>query len=141
MRLVKESLAIRLAALWGFIAGASRHFWFYGADYTLEAQMAYLNRLHKLAEEELQAFISGKLVLSASERRLRCEPPVERRGWTGRSGFRILDHVGEVRKIGRNYVGRCPCCAELGHDRSADNLAVLIQDPAFTNVGLAARRT
>ena len=86
----------------GIHRGASRRFWFYGADYTLEAQMAYLNRLRKLTEGELQGFISGKeMPVSASERRVKSEPRVERRGWTGRSEFRILNHVGKVRKIGR----------------------------------------
>jgi hypothetical protein len=44
----------------GIHRGASRRFWFYGADYTVEAQIAYLNRLRKLTEQELQAFIAGK---------------------------------------------------------------------------------
>src|SRR2546425_8611257 len=30
-----------------------RSYWFYGADYTLEAQMAYLNRLKRITEEEM----------------------------------------------------------------------------------------
>jgi len=46
--------------------------------------MAYLTRLRKLTEEELQAFIRGKeMPFSASERRVKSEPRVERRGWTG----------------------------------------------------------
>src|SRR5215475_6936784 len=32
----------------GIHRGATRRFWFYGADYTFEAQMAYLNGLRKL---------------------------------------------------------------------------------------------
>ncbi len=81
----------------GIHRGASRRFWFYGADYTLEAQMAYLNRLRKLTEGELQAFISGKeMLLSASEARVKSKPRVERRSWTGRAEFRILDHALEV---------------------------------------------
>ena len=36
-----------------------------------------------------------------------------------------------VRKVGRNYVARCPSCADSGHDRSGDNLAILIEDPRF----------
>jgi len=45
--------------------------------------------------------------------------------------FRILDHVGKVRKVGRDYVTRCPSCADAGHDRSGDNLAILIEDPRY----------
>src|SRR6266567_3352199 len=44
----------------GIHRGASRRFWFYGADYTVEAQIAYLSRLRKLTRPELQIFIAGK---------------------------------------------------------------------------------
>ncbi|HJT01109.1 MAG TPA: hypothetical protein VJ756_18595 [Terriglobales bacterium] len=116
----------------GIHRGANRRFWFYGADYTLEAQMAYLNRLRKLTEGELQAFIVGKgLPTSASERPSESKPAMGHAGRTMRPTFRILEHIGKVRKVGRNYVGRCPSCAESGHDRSGDNLAVLVQDPRF----------
>ena len=44
----------------GIHRGANRRFWFYGADYTLEDQIAYLKRLRKVTEEELRRFIAGK---------------------------------------------------------------------------------
>jgi hypothetical protein len=44
----------------GIHRGANRRFWFYGADYTLEEQIAYLNRLRKVTEEELRKFIAGR---------------------------------------------------------------------------------
>jgi len=114
----------------GVHRGANRQFWFYGADYTVEAQIAYLNSLRKLTEPELQIFIAGK------EKPKPQNSPKERstagrRGRTACSEFRILEHVGPVRKVGRNYVTRCPSCAETGHDRSGDNLAILIEDPRF----------
>jgi hypothetical protein len=115
----------------GIHRGASRRFWFYSADYTVEAQIAYLIRLRKLTERELQIFIAGK------ERPKPENSPKGKsivsglRGRTARPEFRILEHVGAVRKIGRNYVTRCPSCAEAGHDRSGDNLAILIEDPRF----------
>jgi hypothetical protein len=46
-----------------------------------------------------------------------------------RQEFRILDHVGHARKVGRNYVTRCPSCADAGRDRAGDNLAISIGDP------------
>jgi TOTE conflict system, Archaeo-Eukaryotic Primase domain len=113
----------------GIHRGAHRRYWFYGADYDLEKQMTYLNRLRKISEEQLRAFIVGKTLPPEFERRrtssnevVHSLPP------TGRE-FRILDHVGQVRKVGRNYVTRCPSCAETGHDRSGDNLAISIEDP------------
>ena len=115
----------------GIHRGANRRFWFYGADYTLEAQMAYVNRLRKLTEEELGKFIAGKEVpINKDEPRRSRDPGATRIERPG-SEFSILDHVGEVRRVGRNYVGRCPSCREAGHDRSSDNLAILIEDPRF----------
>jgi hypothetical protein len=116
----------------GIHRGASRRFWFYGADYTVEAQIMYLNRLRKLTEQELQAFIAGKDGPKQDNApRSRIGESTFRRAGAGRSEFRILEHVGPVRKVGRNYVTRCPSCAEAGHDRSGDNLAILIDDPRF----------
>jgi hypothetical protein len=94
--------------------------------------MAYLNRLRKLTEAELQAFIAGKeSPVGLSDRQAHSNRAMECPGRALRSDFRILDHIGKVSKVGRNYVGRCPSCADSGHDRSGDNLAILIQDPRF----------
>jgi hypothetical protein len=111
----------------GIHRGANRRFWFYGADYTLQAQIAYLNGLRKVTEDELQRYIAGK------ERPAAVASPApgrDRRG-PSESDFRILAHVGAVRKLGRNYITRCPSCADSGHDRSGDNLAILIENPRF----------
>jgi hypothetical protein len=116
----------------GIHRGADRRFWFYGADYTLEAQIEYLNGLRKVTEEELRRFIAGKQLSQAElPARSARNVAIARRSGNGPSEFRILDHVGRVRKVGRNYVTRCPACADSGHDRSGDNLAILIQDPRF----------
>jgi len=116
----------------GIHRGAARRFWFYGADYTLDAQLAYLNGLRKVTEEELQQVIAGKeMPPGISAPRPERTAPRQFPGGGVRSEFRILEHVGKVRKVGRNYVARCPACAEAGHDRGGDNLAILIQDPRF----------
>ena len=116
----------------GVHRGANRRFWFYGANYTLDDQIAYLNSLRKVTEEGLRRFIVGK------ERpepdfapRSKTDISREPRKRNGQLEFRILEHVGAVRKVGRNYVTRCPSCADSGHDRSGDNLAILIEDPRF----------
>jgi hypothetical protein len=116
----------------GIHRGADRRFWFYGADYTLEDQIAYLNRLRKVTEEELRRFIAGKEKPEPefSPRPQRNISAARQKG-NGQPEFRILEHVGPVRKVGRNYVARCPSCADSGHDRSGDNLAILIEDPRF----------
>jgi hypothetical protein len=111
----------------GIHRGANRRYWFYGADYDLERQMTYLQRLRKVSEEQLRRFISGKTMPPEFERKrnARAQPFVPSSGHE----FRILDQVGKVRKVGRNYVTQCPSCAEAGQDRSGDNLAISIDDP------------
>jgi hypothetical protein len=115
----------------GIHRGANRRFWFYGADYTLEDQIAYVNGLRKVTEEELRRFISGKVPEPDFSSRLDKLTSMKRKPGNGRSEFCILEQVGTVRKVGRNYVARCPSCADCGHDRSGDNLAILIEDPRF----------
>ncbi len=115
----------------GIHRGASRRFWFYGADYTIEAQIAYITRLRKLTEPELQIFIAGKERAKPEDSPKKKSTASGLRSRTARPEFRILEHVGPVRKVGRNYVTRCPSCAEAGHDRSGDNLAIFIEDPRF----------
>ena len=46
-----------------------------------------------------------------------------------RREFRILDHVGPVRRRSGNYWAKCPSCAQQGRDRSGDNLAICVADP------------
>ncbi len=111
----------------GIHRGANRRYWFYGADYDLENQMAYLNRLRKLSEKQLRSVIAGKTMPAEFERRQSApQQPFVR---SSAHEFRILDHVAKLRKVGRNYVTRCPSCAEAGQDRSGDNLAISIEDP------------
>jgi hypothetical protein len=116
----------------GIHRGAKRRFWFYGADYTLEAQIKFLTRLRKVTEEELDRFTAGKeLPASIAKVRSEAEPLNGHEGRGTRRGFCILDYVAETRVVGRNYVGRCPSCALAGRDRGRDNLAILVSDPRF----------
>jgi len=113
----------------GIHRGANRRYWFYGADYDLERQIAYLDRLRKLSEEQLRTFIAGKTMpLEFDRKRPSADLSVSFVHSSGRE-FRILEHVGKVRQVGRNYVTQCPSCAEAGQDRSGDNLAISIDDP------------
>ena len=113
----------------GIHRGANRRYWFYGADYDLEKQMAYLSRLRKVTEEQLRIFIAGKTMPPEFDRKpASAGPAVPFARASGRE-FRILEHVGQVRKVGRNYVTRCPSCADAGRDRAGDNLAISIGEP------------
>jgi hypothetical protein len=105
-----------------------KRYWFYGADYTLEAQMKYLKELHKLTERQLTSLVATLPVPQDSCERKPAEW-VHRYSGPSRPQFRILDHVQVRRKSGRNYWTRCPSCALHGHDRSGDNLAILVDDP------------
>ncbi len=112
----------------GIHRGAGRRYWFYGADYAVEKQIAFLKGLRKVSESQLRAFIAGKTMPPEFERR--CSESLDgRRVRSSRREFRILEHVGKVRSVGRNYVTQCPSCAEAGQDRSGDNLAISIEDP------------
>lgn len=113
----------------GIHRGANRRYWFYGADYDLEKQMANLNRLRKASEEQLRSFIGGKTMPPEFDRKRASAGPAAPFVRTSAREFRILDHVGQVRKLGRNYVTRCPSCADTGQDRSGDNLAISIEEP------------
>ena len=112
----------------GIHRGANRRYWFYGADYDLEKQISYLNRLRKVSKEQLQSFIVGKTLPPGLDRK-RSSATEFAPTAASRHEFRILEHVGKVRKVSRNYVTRCPSCAAAGQDRSGDNLAISIDDP------------
>jgi hypothetical protein len=116
----------------GIHRDANRRFWFYGAHHSLDGQMAYLNGLRRVTEAELRCFIRGKAMPPG----LRPPAPAATNVWVSSrekhgTKFNILRHVGKVRKVGRNYVTRCPSCAGAGHDRGGDNLAILISDTRF----------
>jgi TOTE conflict system, Archaeo-Eukaryotic Primase domain len=103
-----------------------KRYWFYGADYDIEAQLTYLERLRKITDAELVRFIAG---LEMPEE-FRPKPKVELPPYDPtRREFHILDHVQATRRQSGNYWTRCPSCAEQGGDRSEDNLAISVADP------------
>jgi hypothetical protein len=64
----KEEFGNAICGPLGIHRGANRRFWFYGADYDLEEQIAYLNRLRKVSDEQLRTFIAGKTMLPEFDR-------------------------------------------------------------------------
>jgi len=117
-----------LGVHWGARESRGWRYWFYGADYTLGDQLAYLNGLPKVPEDHLRRMIEGKEVPPEfAQRACRAEVP---KYFASKPGeFRILDHVRVARQVGRNWVARCPSCAAAGHDKSGDNLAIAVDEP------------
>ena len=115
----------------GIHRGAGKRFWFYGADYSLDAQIGYLTRVRRITEDEISRFVSGidtpKEVSLPRESSLKSYTS---NGSSNRKEFSILEHISaKKRKVGRNYFTRCPSCARHGRDKSGDNLAICIADP------------
>src|SRR5712675_540248 len=72
-----------------------KRYWFYSADYQLEAQLEYLERLRKITETEMVRFITGLEMPEEFRPKPRMElPPYD----PTRREFRILDHVRLARK-------------------------------------------
>lgn len=113
----------------GVHRGSGKRYWFYGADYTLDAQISYLTRLKRITEDEMSRFVSEVEVPKAMPPASVARAAFFRAKGTSR-GFSILEHVsGKKRRVGRNYFTRCPACARQGRDKSGDNLAICIADP------------
>lgn len=108
--------------------GRGWRYWYYGADYDLTCQLSYLKRLKKVREEHLRRLIVGKTIpqeFTHHARRPECPKYFESRP----GEFRILAYVVVKRQAGRNWVTRCPSCAEQGRDKSGDNLAISVEEP------------
>ena len=110
----------------GIHRGAGKRYWFYGADYKIEAQLNYLERLKKITETEMLRFIAGLEMPEEFRPRPKVDlPPYD----PNRREFRILDFVRVGRRRSGNYWARCPSCAQQGKDKSGDNLAISVADP------------
>src|SRR6266852_2208854 len=88
-----------------------------------------LDKVDHAFEEQIRTLIAGKTMPPEFDKqRSSADQSAPFVHASGRE-FRILDHVGKARKVGRNYVAQCPSCAEAGQYRSGDNLAISIEDP------------
>jgi hypothetical protein len=109
----------------GIHRGDGKRYWFYGADYSMDAQLRYLERLKKIPEDDMRRFIQGMKMPQEFRPKPRAElPPFD----PTRREFRILDYVRPARTRSGNYWTRCPSCAEEGRDQSGDNLAISVAD-------------
>jgi hypothetical protein len=110
----------------------NQRYWFYEADLTPEAQLAYLNGIKTVTEEELKIFIQG-MSLPEAYRPPAPTPYIPKALPLGKREFRILDYVRVNERIRdpKNWVAQCPSCAEAGGDRGRDNLKIKKSDPRF----------
>jgi len=114
----------------GVHRGVGKRFWFYGADYSLDAQMSYLLRVKRITEAEMSRFLSGIELPREIPAKRPSHKSYAPNGNGIRREFSILEHLSrKKRRIGRNYFTRCPSCARQGRDKSGDNLAICIADP------------
>ena len=110
-----------------------KRYWFYGADYSIEAQLDYLQGLGKLSQEKITKLLS-EIPVVAREGRAVIERGRNSGGFIAdgslKREFSILSHLGgRVRKAGRNYFTQCPACARRGRDKHGDNLAISVTEP------------
>jgi hypothetical protein len=125
-RLGPEKFGNAIRGPLGVHRATNKRYWFYGADYELQAQLEYLERLRKVTESEMGRFIEGLEMPEAFRPKPKIDlPPND----PSRREFRILDHLRLARKQSGNYWTQCPSCAQQGRDQSKDNLAISISDP------------
>lgn len=117
-----------LGVHWGARESRGWRYWYYGADYKLEDQLAYLEGIKKVSEEHLQSMIDGKTVPQEFAQQAR-RAEIPRYLKSSPAEFRILEYVEVRQQVGRNWVTRCPSCAAQGHDKSRDNLAISVEEP------------
>ncbi len=117
-----------LGVHWGARESRGWRYWFYGANYQLDEQLAYLRRLGKVEEDHLKRMIAGKAVPAELQRVAR-RPEMPKYLDSRPGEFRILEYVEVRRQVGRNWIARCPSCAAQGRDRSRDNLAIAVEEP------------
>ena len=104
-------------------------FWFYGADYTLGDQLAYLCRVQKVSAALLAGYIAGKTLPDEFVQHAKRAEAPKHYFSSPATEFRILDYVHVLGQVGRNWIARCPSCAAANRDRSGDNLAISVEEP------------
>jgi hypothetical protein len=105
-------------------------YWFDAAASTPEAQLEYLNGVAKLSEHRLKTLIHG-MSFPEVYRPVAAVSYIPISSLAAQREFKILDHVRTMRRDSRNWWARCPSCAQVGRDRTGDNLSILVQNTRF----------
>lgn len=102
-----------------------KRYWFYGAEQTLDDQLAYLKAARKLTPEALHRFTAGMRLPEEFIRPKMMETPS---CCSDGAGFRILDYVAVTTKESSDYRAQCPSCGP-GNDPKRHHLAVSVAEP------------
>ena len=108
----------------------NQRYWFYDAPPQPEAQLSYLDQVKKLTQDKLKSFIQG-MSLPEAYKPKPVVPYIPFTSVSERKEFRILDYVRPTSKQGTEWVTRCPSCAQIGKDRSGDNLKISVNNPNY----------
>ena len=104
-----------------------QRYWFEAAEPALEAQFRLLSQVRRLTRDHLEALTAG---MEPIPDRLPSKPWVQLFAVGGQNqGFQILGHVPNAKLSGRNYVARCPSCAQRGEDRRRTHLSICVSEP------------
>ena len=111
----------------GIHRASMERYWFEAAGATFEAQFELLRQVRRVTQKHLEALAAG---MDPIPDRVPPKPWVQLPAAEGhKQGFQILCHVPNAKRSGRNYVARCPACAQRGEDRRGAHLAISVAEP------------
>jgi hypothetical protein len=111
----------------GIHRASMQRYWFEAAEPTLDAQFQLLRQVRRVTREYFEVLTAGMAPIP--------DPvPVESRAQLPvvgghNQGFQILRHVPNAKRSGRNYIARCPACAQRGEDRRGTHLSISVAEP------------
>jgi hypothetical protein len=113
----------------GIHRASMERYWFEAAGATFEAQFELLRQVRRVTREHLEALAAG---MDPIPDRVPPKPWVQLPAAGGhKQGFQILSHVPNAKRSGKNYVARCPACAQRGEDRRGAHLAISVAEPSM----------
>jgi hypothetical protein len=111
----------------GIHRASMQRYWFEDAESTLDAQFELLRQVRHVTRENLEALTAG---MEPIPDRVPQKPWIQlSAGGSHNRGFQILSYVPIAKLSGRNYVARCPACAQRGEDRRGAHLSISVAEP------------
>jgi len=111
----------------GIHRATMNRYWFEDAEPNLEAQFRLLRQVKRVNRELLETLTAGMNPIPDRITKPVLLGPQDNRG--GHQVFQILNHIPSAKRSGRNYVARCPACAERGEDPRSTHLAISVAEP------------